>query len=451
VPRLTPPLLTLLVLGLLSLALAQDNTGVIQVKAPPGIHIFLDGDFKGVTSADLGGLILQDLSPGRHELRAVKKGFAAQNTQVALRPGQVYGWKVATFKPAIKVTQRGSKRESAVKALVGRIVIQSVPIECTVKAAALGLDLEKREDELDLERVPVGVHEFQFTGLGRTLTRKVEVKANATVKVMVNFLKRSVTATVDEYADAFERAKKVKGLSYLDRKAFTCGKNSFEIARFKHAKTGLVFHLLRGGSYMYGHSPEMVRHAREHGANGHAHVSLPKAVRVKVPPFLICATEFSRKAYKRVFGKEQGSWTKVPPANWPLMVEWVEASRICHETGLRLPSQHEWEYACRGGAVGAYCFGEDEKQLGRFSVFGVRRHPEAVGTKLPNAFGLRDVHGNAREWCKKESGKHPDYRVMAPCRGGSHDHPARGCRSADYEWLRTTVHRGGFRPAISLP
>ena len=136
-------------------------------------------------------------------------------------------------------------------------------------------------------------------------------------------------------------------------------------------------------------------------------------------------------------------------------VSWEDANAFCRKLseamsaeggGLecRLPTEAEWEYACRAGTTTRYCFGDDAAGLGQYAWFfeNWNRTTHPVGQKKPNAWGLYDVHGNVWEWC--QDGYDREYYARCPVedpvcpsraslrvlRGGSWGHNARDVRSA---------------------
>jgi len=109
-----------------------------------------------------------------------------------------------------------------------------------------------------------------------------------------------------------------------------------------------------------------------------------------------------------------------------------------------LPTQAQWEYTCRAGSTDKFCFGDDEKQLGKYAWYRANSDDKThlVGGRKPNAWGLYDMHGNVWEWCQDWYGtyKEGSYRVS---RGGSWGDVGRNCQSACLNDLGKW-HRGSF-------
>jgi formylglycine-generating enzyme required for sulfatase activity len=166
--------------------------------------------------------------------------------------------------------------------------------------------------------------------------------------------------------------------------------------------------------------------------------------------------------------KTGGRW--VPQfgyADYPVVaVTWFGAARYAKWAGKRLPTEAEWEGACRAGGTGTWCFGDDKRLLRDYAwVSGdsaSRTHP--VGTRLPNAFGLFDMHGNVWEWCADWYG--PGYYRTSPPRdpSGPSTGSTRVMRGGSWDccaptWCGSATRRGddpayglssrGFRCAAS--
>ena len=140
-------------------------------------------------------------------------------------------------------------------------------------------------------------------------------------------------------------------------------------------------------------------------------------------------------------------------------VNWVEAKRFCKklttierkagkltaDEEYRLPTEAEWEYACRAGTTTAYSFDNNEKQLGEYAWFNLNtidvdeQYAHKVGMKKPNPWGLHDMHGNVWELCSDWIGiglsggtdpSGPNGGSRRVSRGGSWGNNPGDCRSA---------------------
>lgn len=88
----------------------------------------MDGNLQGVTNADVGSLIIQDVKAGSREIKAVKPGCRPQVDALTVAGGQVVAFTAKPFIPKVKMTREGDERETVVVLKVGSLRIQSVPM-----------------------------------------------------------------------------------------------------------------------------------------------------------------------------------------------------------------------------------------------------------------------------------------------------------------------------------
>ena len=200
------------------------------------------------------------------------------------------------------------------------------------------------------------------------------------------------------------------------------------------------------------------------------------AHRVRVSPFMLDKFPVTQEMFAKVQLPNPSHWQENPQQ--PVeRVRWRDAKRYCNErslleglkpcydektadwncdyavNGYRLPTEAEWEYACRAGTEQPYDFGGPDK-LRQYAWFAEnsnqRTHP--VGQKRPNGFGLYDLYGNVSEWCEdvysatyyRESPAtdprgppNPGKDVKRVIRGGSWKSSAGQCRATARQGERT--------------
>ncbi|TVS21096.1 MAG: formylglycine-generating enzyme family protein [Planctomycetaceae bacterium] len=246
---------------------------------------------------------------------------------------------------------------------------------------------------------------------------------------------------------------------------------------------GMKLRLIPPGEFMMG-SPEWDEEGRE-SKEGPQHL-----VRI-TRPFYFGVYEVTQGEYERVMGTNPSAFSQegarsewvsgMDTSRFPVdQVSWEEAVEFCRRLSAlpaersagrkyRLPTEAEWEYACRAGTTTPFHFGSvlDGQQANCNASFpyGTRGEgrwlgrPTAVGSYRPNGFGLFDMHGNVREWCADWADwadwYDPHYYAISPVndptgpssgwihvsRGGSWSDIARSCRSA----ARNEGTSAGFR------
>ncbi len=211
---------------------------------------------------------------------------------------------------------------------------------------------------------------------------------------------------------------------------------------------GVVFVLIPPGEFLYGDESDSVitTIANEYWLS---------EVEVTVGQFR--AFVESSNNYKTVAESKGTGWGKVGP-------DWVQSAGYCWKNlgenfvndstpacsiaypdalaycdwmsttsgrNVRLPTEEEWEYACRCGRRGAWSFGNDVSLLDQYAWTQQNsgREIHSVRGLLPNAWGLFDMHGNEYEWCSEPTAVSPNFAGTGPVRGGSFAGTPDQCRS----------------------
>ena len=212
-------------------------------------------------------------------------------------------------------------------------------------------------------------------------------------------------------------------------------------------KSGIVMVQLPGAWFTMGDETEV--DARPH--------------QVYVSAFYIDKYLVTQEQYQRVMGGNPSRWKgSMNPVE---QVRWSDAARYCNARsrlealqscydlktwecnfdadGYRLPTEAEWEYACRAASKTTYFFGNDPSKLRDYAWFEENSggQPRPVGQKLPNPWGLYDMYGNVWQWCNdfykvdyyqeapKESPKGPKAGDNKVVRGGAWKFSEQSCRS----------------------
>lgn len=195
-----------------------------------------------------------------------------------------------------------------------------------------------------------------------------------------------------------------KLFDYIGSNTYSCGKYSYTVKEYRLKKLGIDFVLIPGGTFMMGNDAGFSRHKPAH--------------LVEVKPFLLAKYPFTKRDWS--FLKKQAYAASVEKI--PASVSFEQSKRLAIQLRLRIPTETQWEYACRAGSPDKYCFGNDVSKLSEYAVFGMNdesdQHltsPVLVGTKKPNAFGLYDMHGNIWEWCEDDFyGSYENNRIEQP-------------------------------------
>ena len=225
--------------------------------------------------------------------------------------------------------------------------------------------------------------------------------------------------------------------------------------RVRHRVTEVDFLLVEPGSFEMGSPADDEERQDDEG---------PQRTVTLTQPFYLARTEVTQAQWERVMGTNPSHFTGDPDR--PLeSVSWDDCKPFLRRCGWSLPSEAEWEYACRAATSARFSSGDSDADLARVAWYSGNAsgttHP--VGTKQANPWGFHDMHGNVGEWCRDyysesyygsgpssdpENMANTSYRVL---RGGGFVDTSQRCRSADRIRCMPYLRGGnGLRPRVGV-
>lgn len=451
-----------------------------------------------------GGLIIATRPSGAE---VTVGGFAVEKTPATLKEVKLGTYPVVIRLAGYEDVRRQAEvhenefttLDVALVRSTGTLQIASVPpgLEVDVRSRTADVGSQTVQTPARLEKLPTGGYELTFQRDGWPEQRQtVAVPRNQTVAALAEFVGGALEIVSTPPGAEVWRDEVKLGVTPLDLAEVVPGATTVEVrlAGFHPAaaqgevrpkettritvgldpvaglepgqsrvvmELGLEMLYVPPGTFTMG-SPED-EPARDGDESPQTEVTLTEG-------FWLGKYEVTRSQWQAIMGNSANEASNAEAAAPVDDVSWSEAMAFCHalterehETGLlpadfayTLPTEAQWEYACRAGTTGAFagsletmawCGGD-----GREAV-----HP--VGGKFPNAWGFYDMHGNAAEWCADWYVDHlPGGSVRDPTgpadgtarvhRGGAWDSEARICRSAFRSAGDPEQHLGGFRVAL---
>jgi len=194
------------------------------------------------------------------------------------------------------------------------------------------------------------------------------------------------------------------------------------------------------------------------GSNIKATEQPPHRVQIE-HPFYIGTTEVTQGQWQAVMGNNPSNFKgedslPVEQVSWEDCQSFLQKLSQKEGKEYRLPSEAEWEYACRAGSTTRYFYGDEESKLGEYAWYqdNSGNMTQPVGQKKPNAWGLYDIYGNVGEWCQDwyiaypgNSQPHFDYGTKFRInRGSTFGFPIDYFGSVNRYRVQPTVRRNNF-------
>ncbi|MCX7050017.1 MAG: formylglycine-generating enzyme family protein [Candidatus Sumerlaeota bacterium] len=458
----------------------RQEAGCLQIACPPNVKIFLDGKFAGVSSAEENGLLVSDVPPGVHHITMEKEGCEVIKASARIQAGAVT--RLALSLPIATAN-------------LGALEIESLPIECMISIPSLGVGSSlanasvtpraegvKLQMQWTIEGLPSGSHRAFFKALGREIAYDIVIQEGQTTRLFVNFAK----------GDVEDSSRRARLKSVAQGAVSTSGLESTRQPYIETAKDlSMKMIWIPGGTFWMGsrESPETLAKAAGADFAKRNYSNEYPLHEVELDGFWMGATE-ETVAQWRAFVEytdykteaERGGhvfsiapnppeWKEIRGLTWrnpgfpqtdahPVTcVSWTDAKAFCDwmsaATGktYRLPTEAQWEYACRAGTRTMFFWGDTLEEAQGWGNFQDTSAKASVGWNSeniswndgypftapvasfrPNPWGLYDMQGNVIEFCSDFYDEDGSYYRISPHRNPTGPATGKQCVERGGSW-----------------
>ncbi|MDX2175461.1 MAG: SUMF1/EgtB/PvdO family nonheme iron enzyme [Candidatus Sumerlaeia bacterium] len=421
------------------------EAGYLVVTGAPGLEVLLNGQAKGMTPQGGFGLVIADIPPGRHEVRLMKEGLHPQSFFAEVRADEVAVINANVFTPDITVSQEGEVLGRTLQAQTGSLLIRTIPNDADISIPKLGVGTKvtggKKRPDWRIRAIPVGDYDAQVSIPGHETGFKIRIEEEFDAEYLVNVLS-------GEVAD-LGAAKREERLRMREQWSSKLGRPGSEPGE------RVVVELAGGVPMAWRWCPpgEIATEA------------------ASVSGFWMSETEVTQAQWRAVMGPWSGDsnyeGARRPVDTVSLGDVWPPGGYLAavrRQTGVQtihLPTEAQWEYACRAGTATRFHSGDSEADLARVGWCGlpINEGTREVGLKEANTWGLHDMHGNVQELCRDgfEALERGDDRPISPSeipqifRGGHFGSSPEECEPGARSVFSPTASapKNGFRLVVN--
>lgn len=190
----------------------------VQVVSDPGISVYINGEFKGKTSSDVGELIFEIQSGGEYTIKVIKDGYVPHEDKISIKTGDVFKYTVEPFASEFKIRQEGNEANQEIEQKTGNLLIQSLPVDIRISISQLGINATKSVDKWYVDDLPVGTYNVIFKHEKKEYSCAILIKEGELSHFFVNmingeFENRSVKESISLELGNTDTNRKVKKIS----------------------------------------------------------------------------------------------------------------------------------------------------------------------------------------------------------------------------------------------